>query len=246
MIPLGVLAGSQIAGGWTPADITGLTGWWDASDSSTVTLVSGKVSQWDDKSGNSRHLTQGTDGSRPTYAGTINGLSVLTFDGTDDFLAHTTDTRLANASDGSWTACAVASTNTTSDTSQYLYHGGAFDTYAPQMIRTNGANVESIGQQSTGGYVADAQGTVSAYTPFQSSGVQTSSSVQAFLNGSSNGATSMTAPTNTLHPIYVGRVHNGGGIVNGSVAELIVYDSALGTTDRQTVEAYLKAKWNTP
>ena len=34
--------------------------WLDASDSSTITEVSGAVSQWDDKSGNGNHVSQGT------------------------------------------------------------------------------------------------------------------------------------------------------------------------------------------
>lgn len=32
----------------------------------------------------------------------------------------------------------------------------------------------------------------------------------------------------------------------GSIGEIIYYASALNTTDRQAVEAYLKAKWGTP
>ena len=32
----------------------------------------------------------------------------------------------------------------------------------------------------------------------------------------------------------------------GSIAEIIIYKSSLSTTNRQAVEAYLKAKWGTP
>jgi hypothetical protein len=61
--------------------------WLDASDASTITLSSGAVSQWSDKSGYARHATQATAGSRPVV--TANGLaskSVITFDGSDDFM----------------------------------------------------------------------------------------------------------------------------------------------------------------
>ena len=51
---------------WTPAKIT-TTLWLDAADSSTITESGGAVSQWDDKSGNDRHATQGTAGNRPSY-----------------------------------------------------------------------------------------------------------------------------------------------------------------------------------
>jgi hypothetical protein len=60
---------------------SGLWGWWDASDAATITDAgSGKVSQWDDKSGNGRHVTQASPGNRPTTGiRTINGLNAIDF-----------------------------------------------------------------------------------------------------------------------------------------------------------------------
>jgi len=54
---------------WTPASITTAL-WLDAADASTVTTVSGTVSQWTDKSGNGRHVTQSNAGLRPAYSST--------------------------------------------------------------------------------------------------------------------------------------------------------------------------------
>lgn len=72
---------------WTPADITTAL-WLDAADASTITTVSGGVSQWSDKSGNGRHATQGTASNRPLLtANSQNGYSGITFDGVNDFLA---------------------------------------------------------------------------------------------------------------------------------------------------------------
>jgi len=53
-------------GEWSPSNLVAVA-WYDASDSNSLTLVSGKVSQWGDKSGNNRHAAQGTTGSQPTY-----------------------------------------------------------------------------------------------------------------------------------------------------------------------------------
>jgi hypothetical protein len=54
---------------WTPALLT-TSLWLDAADADTITLdASGNVSQWSDKSGNSRHATQSTSGIRPDYDG---------------------------------------------------------------------------------------------------------------------------------------------------------------------------------
>jgi hypothetical protein len=64
-----------------PRRIPGLAAWWDAADAASVTLDTGRVSQWSDKSGNARHATNTTSGStQPSYttAGR-NGLNVLSF-----------------------------------------------------------------------------------------------------------------------------------------------------------------------
>lgn len=71
---------------WTPADITTAL-WLDAADSSSMTLISNAVSQWNDKSGNSRHASQSTSGSRPTFSATAaNSLPGIVFNGSSSFL----------------------------------------------------------------------------------------------------------------------------------------------------------------
>lgn len=63
---------------FSPKDIPDL-GLWLRADQG-LTLVDGKVSQWDDLSGNSRHLAQSTDGRRPTYEATgLNGNPTVYF-----------------------------------------------------------------------------------------------------------------------------------------------------------------------
>lgn len=68
----------------SPLDIPSLGGWYDSSDSSTIHISSGvSVEQFDDKSGNDRHLTMPTFIYQPSYSGTINGLNALRFDTND-------------------------------------------------------------------------------------------------------------------------------------------------------------------
>jgi len=70
----------RYAGDFTPPDISDLTGWWDISDSTTVTEAGGLVSQWDDKSGNSYNLIQTTTAQKPTLlTADQNGLDTLSF-----------------------------------------------------------------------------------------------------------------------------------------------------------------------
>lgn len=52
---------------WTPSlRVTAL--WLDAADASTITLTSGNVSQWNDKSGNARHASQSNTSLMPLYS----------------------------------------------------------------------------------------------------------------------------------------------------------------------------------
>ena len=71
------------ATGFNPKSISGLVGWWDASDSATVTLNSGNVSAWADKSGNGRTLSQATAANQPAYTtGAVNGRNAIVWPST--------------------------------------------------------------------------------------------------------------------------------------------------------------------
>ena len=66
---------------WTPLNLTDLKAWFDASDSETITKDgSNYVSQWNDKSGNNRHASQGTGSAQPLHDSVNNRMS---FDGSD-------------------------------------------------------------------------------------------------------------------------------------------------------------------
>lgn len=63
-----------------PYPTSGLAGLWIAD--SGVTLTSGKVSQWNDQSGNGNHVTQANAALRPTVtAAAIGGKDAITFGG---------------------------------------------------------------------------------------------------------------------------------------------------------------------
>lgn len=63
-----------------------LSGWWDASDASTIHATGGVVDQWDDKSGNGVHLTASGTSRPATGVATIGGLNALQFDATNDLI----------------------------------------------------------------------------------------------------------------------------------------------------------------
>ena len=56
---------------WRPSNLgANLSLWLDAEDSASITLNGSTVSQWNDKSGNGRHVSQAAAASQPTYRAT--------------------------------------------------------------------------------------------------------------------------------------------------------------------------------
>jgi Glycine rich protein len=86
---LGVVAASGFVLSPTPPVLSGLLVRCDSSELSSITSLSGSVSQWDDLSGNGFHLTQSTGSARPTTGVTTqNGRNVIDF-ATNDSMAAT-------------------------------------------------------------------------------------------------------------------------------------------------------------
>jgi hypothetical protein len=75
-------------GEFSPGDLADLEGWWDA-DEITGLSDTDPVAQWDDLSGNGRHMVQATSGKQPTFrTGILNGRPGVRFD--NDFLRRST------------------------------------------------------------------------------------------------------------------------------------------------------------
>ena len=64
-------------GMWGPSKLgTNLLLWLDAKRADSVTQIESKVSQWSDRSGNSRHVTQTSAASRPAYSSSTYGACI--------------------------------------------------------------------------------------------------------------------------------------------------------------------------
>ena len=109
---------------WSPAALTGLQLWLDASDASTIFEDTADLAEdndsvriWADKSGNALDASQATVASRPVYrAGEQNGRGVIEFDGADDFLTSGTVATFNNLHDGTGSlVCVVAKPGFTSN-----------------------------------------------------------------------------------------------------------------------------------
>jgi len=217
-------------------DIAGLQLWLDADDSDTITLNGSTVSQWNDKSGNDYHVSQSTASNQPTYtASALNSKSVVRFDGNDELTNGS-----ATPVGGSTNRTVFVVFNSTAGSIAYgvvlgdsTSNGQSFGISREIAVRVhNGNRVWSTG----------AINSTHSIVTIVLDGTSTTD-LSAWKNGSSLTASSTSAQTiNTAAGIIVG---NGtvGGNLTGDVAEIIVYNSALSTSDRQSVESYLSTKW---
>ena len=67
--------------------------------------------------------------------------------------------------------------------------------------------------------------------------------IKTYVNGSGGTPLAITGtPASGTTVMQIG-TDEGGSALNGDIAELLFFNSALNTTDRQNVESYLNTKW---
>jgi hypothetical protein len=220
---------AEAAGGFDPTSIAGCVSWYDGSDSATITESGGLISQWDDKAG-SFHLLQATGANQPATGRTQNSLAVVDFTGNDYMDANGA---LNEAATTVFVVGAIDNTGVfnfffdgTSGNRHTLFNNGD-DWFVAQAGNVTGGTPDTSAHQFTCSFPGD-----SANTSLRIDGVLTA--------GPGNGG------TQSLGTLRVGAEFGFFAYLNGFIGELIVYDSVLGTSDRDDVEAYLKDKWGTP
>lgn len=225
---------------WTPAQIT-TSLWLDAADSSTITTVSGAVSQWNDKSGNNRNAAQATAASRPAYVSNLlNALPGVTFDGSNDWLESTSATLLPSAATD-YTMLVVCSMTTRQYGSVFM-HTTSNRNFGLQQ---NNANVLVYCGNDNNTYIACPRGTAVGIdcAVYQASA---SPRLTYRLNGSNvSGSSTGTVPA-SLTPatgIYVLGRTIANYELNCSLFELIVCPSNSSPSNYQMLEGYLAWKW---
>ena len=122
------------SGTWAPSKLsTNLLLWMDAKDQDTIVQVSSKISQWSDKSGNARHVTQSNASLRPTYTSSTYGPCLSYAAGnTLDIPAGA----IAALSPQTFVIVGLCNFGTSGVASRYIYYNGK-----------NGANPLGAGQQ---------------------------------------------------------------------------------------------------
>lgn len=221
---------------FAPSDISGLKGWWDASAITGLT-DGNSVSSWSDLSGNSRTLTP-LASNPPTYkTGIKNGLPVVRFDGVNDVI------EAASVLPGS-----------TSYTVFIVFSATSMTNYrAPFQAGGNFALAGILNSAAARGIYAP--GSFATFT----GGTYTPGTWERWAIPVSSGGGTTIMYVDNVSKMTVGACGAGGAFRLGSarntgstagefyaemdVAEVLVYDTALSSTDRGNVDTYLYNKW---
>lgn len=217
---------STSAPAWTPAQLSPQL--WVKSDTG-ITIVTG-VSQWDDQSGNSNHLTQGTGTRQPTVvAAALNGIQGIQFDGTSDLMNAPAFARTAPSTvflvmrQDTWTANDVIFESGTTGSFACFQR-----TASPNMSLLSGAFLDN-NNLAVGafGLVTCIFNGVSSVFQVQSTAESTGDSGASAANGFTLGA----RPTTT-------------SFSNITVMEVVVMDGVASTPQRDEFKAYVLARYN--
>lgn len=235
------------ATGFDPRSIGSLAGWWDASDSSTVTLVSGVVSQWNDKSGNARHFTQTTGANRPSVlTAERNGKNVLNFGGSPISMTQTWTLELS----GGNTWIMVFSHRDALGNVERPIMRMAVNPNAIQLGAGNAAQVSRrnrigsfVNNTSSTLFTADQQADSTNAWQVVSSVVSTTQLTHV-QNGAVQGSpTTITGTIVSSANTTLRLCFDGVGYSIAYVAEALIFSKALTAAERSRVERWLGNKW---
>jgi hypothetical protein len=210
---------------WTPADITTQL-WLDAADATTVTVVSGAVSQWNDKSGNGRNATQGSSSLRPLLAAaSVNGLDSITFNALTSG-GHSIATSYNLSASNTYMIC-FAGGNSVTANSRLISSGTK--TALISVTRTSNT-VYANGPILNGAWASNDTTNVGALV------APASGNFQFWGNGTD--ITNANRAVESWGTVGMGQVEPAAG----RVCELVVALTSSSTT-RELLEGYLAHKW---
>jgi len=236
-----------------PTSIPGCVLWLDGNDTSTMTFNGSAITQWNDKSGSGNYVSQATLSNAPTLGTSQNGLNTVYFATNNQQLVSSQNS--ATSGNASRTVIALFWCPTSSS-SFYMVtgtEGGSTPPTAWGHCKNANADVDypfnygGNGESYT--FVYSTPNPILTYCQFNSAAATMSNYYSTTGSGADstigNFLTKTSVTLNTTAGVwYFGkRQQNGTGSVTSHLMEMIQYNSALTSTQRQQVEGYLAAKW---
>ena len=236
--------------------IAGCQLWLDAADATTFTISSGSnVSSWSDKSGSSSSLSNTT--ANPPYFTTYNGYPTVSFRGSLSSTSNVLSNQTFSIAPANISIFIIT---------QALQNGGSYIhpgilTIFPNPLSgvdyRDGLTITGGNASSSRFDVYGGSGTITGID-YSGSGltprgvysiVNTSNVLYGYANGTQWGTNTFTFNTTNvgiaLGMRHLGtlRAEGGASAFDGNISEVIIYNTALTTTQRQQVEGYLAWKW---
>ena len=216
---------------FSPTAISGCALWLDGADTSTFTFSSGSnISQWNDKSSQLNNATQSTSSNQAVLTN-----SRVSFTPTQFMVLDST--KLPNGSASVSYFMVVESTGS-SPASVFFSHGDGNNGFTLQLY-FNGGDI--LRQDLNGASIVSDTLNTRNQTIIVSN-ILTSTNEELWRNGNSVASLAITKSIGT-GIARIGINVNGFWPFTGTITEIIVYSSALTTTQRQQIEGYLAWKW---
>jgi len=235
---------------------TSLVLWLDASELTDI-ANNNNITTWTDLSGYNNHATQSASGSKPNLSNnTLNGLPVVTFNGSSEYLNGNFGGPIVSP----YTVFAIAFFNQASqpmNDNDYVFSTGLQNITGQMASISRRKNVASPLTNDFYSY----DGTNTRFGPdlggstwyiFNQEILDNSLSThRLFLNGTSEVVEDYISELNSSGDFRVGGwvdspTNDFQDLLNGSIAELIVFNGSLNTSERLIVTSYLSAKYNIP
>ena len=207
------------------------------------------VSLWQDQSGQGYNASQSNATNQPSLVtNAINALPAINLNGSTGFLQFPA-AGFSEISSGLSIFIVLKPTAVTAG-SQILNLGtGISNDYNIGLEINASSEAEYFVYTSTGATMTSVSlGSAMTTSAQLIEVVQSGTSASIYLRGGSvvtnNSMNAIPAPTNGRPNSYLGQGSGGGNYFNGEVAELLIYQTALSTAQRQAIETYLINKYN--
>ena len=203
-------------------------------------LSSGVVQIWNDKSGSSNHASAPTTALRPSATSqTINGLPVITFNGTTILQGSSAANPYGITGDRTM----FVVTRRRSGTPSRLIDRSPEDN---PLFSITGTNTLEVRDDSGGQYQASiGTSATNANVSYIIAANRSGTSLGLWSNGAAVGSSTMTG-TQTQRAITIGRRGASASTADIDVAEVVLFDRTLTPAERRQVEEYLSLKWGLP
>ena len=229
-----------------PTQISGLKLWLKAD--SNYSLNGSEVSAWNDCSGNNYNATQSTSANRPTWVdAVINNKPVVRFDGINDSLLGSTISNIESRACDMFIVISGA-TESAQDAFSTFFGIGSRGSGFMACRYLWSANQDMVLQNSSTYLFSSANDLPNSgynYKIFQIS-KEFNTSLDAYINGNLIASSSSSGATGsfTNNAFVLGKMYGSyTSFYKGDMAEVIIYNSVLSSTDRQKVVDYLRNKY---